>query len=53
MAETLEFEKYSLGVGDRFAHQAQAQLRACMMAPEAAVKALGWQKPYHGDADHM
>jgi hypothetical protein len=28
----LQLEKYSLGVGDRFAHQARAQLRACMMA---------------------
>jgi hypothetical protein len=84
MAEILALEKYSLGVGDRFAHQAQAQLRACLMAAEqgvevipvwnksnrehttigsepattrraaeAAVKALGWQKPYHVDADHI
>jgi len=84
MAKILALEKYSLGVGDRFAHQAKAQLRACMMAAEqgvevipvwnksqrehitigsepastrlaadAAVKALGWQKPYHVDADHI
>jgi hypothetical protein len=76
--------KYSIGVGDRFAHQAKAQLRACMKAAEhgaevipvwnkshrehttigsepgsvrtaadAAVKELGWKKPYHVDADHI
>ena len=84
MAKILTLEKYSLGVGDRFAHQARAQLRACMMAAkqgvevipvwnkshrehvtigsepattrraaDAAVQALGWQKPYHVDADHI
>ncbi len=84
MAKLLKIEKYSLGVGDRFAHQARAQLRACQMAvekgadvvpvwnksnrehliigsepsttraaAEAAVKALGWKKPYHVDADHI
>jgi tagaturonate epimerase len=81
---TLKLSKFSLGVGDRFAHQAEAQLRACLMAAEhgvevvpvwnksnrehlivgsepasvraaaaAAVKALGWTKPYHVDADHI
>ncbi|HEX7361650.1 MAG TPA: tagaturonate epimerase family protein [Bryobacteraceae bacterium] len=80
----LVLEKYSFGVGDRFAHQAKAQLRACMLAAErgvnvvpvwnksnrehmiigsgpsetraqadAAVRALGWNKPYHVDADHI
>lgn len=80
----LELEKYSFGVGDRFAHQAKAQLRACQMAAEqgveivpvwnksyrehttigsepgsvraaadAAVRALGWTRPYHVDADHI
>src|SRR5579862_8486237 len=80
----LTLAKYSVGVGDRFAHQAKAQLRACMLAAEAdvevipvwnksnrehtiigsepgsvrtaadaAVKALGWTKPYHVDADHI
>lgn len=80
----LTISKYTFGVGDRFAHQAQAQLRACMKAAEhgvtvvpvwnksnrehtiigsepasvraaadAAVKALGWTKPYHVDADHI
>ncbi|MBN9119764.1 MAG: hypothetical protein J0I06_11505 [Planctomycetes bacterium] len=80
----LALGKYSVGVGDRFAHQAKAQLRACVLAAEhgvevipvwnksnrehtiigsepasvraaadAAVKALGWAKPYHVDADHI
>ena len=71
-------------MGDRFAHQAHAQLQACILAAEAgvdivpvwnksnrehttigsepasvraaadeAVKALGWNKPYHIDADHI
>ncbi len=80
----LTLSKFSVGVGDRFAHQARAQLRACVLAAEqgaevipvwnksnrehlivgsepagvraaadAAVKALGWSKPYHVDADHI
>ncbi len=80
----LELERYSLGVGDRFAHQARAQLQACVRAAErgvdiipvwnksyrehsivgsspdsvraaadAAVRELGWQLPYHVDADHI
>jgi hypothetical protein len=80
----LTLAKYSIGVGDRFAHQAKAQLRACMMAArqgvdvipvwnksnrehlivgseptsvraaaDAAVRELGWTKPYHLDADHI
>ena len=80
----LTLSKYTFGVGDRFAHQAKAQLRACVLAAEqgvdvipvwnksnrehtfigsepgsvraaadAAVKALGWTKPYHVDADHI
>lgn len=84
MAGMLKLPKYSVGVGDRFAHQAKAQLRACMMAGEAgvevipvwnksnrehtiigtepsqtraaadaAVKELGWTKPYFLDADHI
>ena len=37
--------KYSFGMGDRFAHQAKAQLRACMMAAEAGVAiAPVWNK---------
>ena len=34
MSEAVQLPKYSIGVGDRFAHQAKAQLRACMMAAE-------------------
>jgi hypothetical protein len=80
----LNLAKYSIGVGDRFAHQAKAQLRACMLAAqsgleiipvwnksnrehmivgslpasvrtaaEAAVRQLGWTKPFHVDADHV
>jgi hypothetical protein len=80
----LKLEKFSLGVGDRFAHQAKAQLRACEMAAargaavipvwnksnrehlivgsepssvrvaaDAAVRDLGWSRPYHVDADHI
>lgn len=80
----LTLSKFSFGVGDRFAHQAKAQLRACVLAAEngaevipvwnksyrehaivgsrpdslrqaadAAVRELGWQKPYHVDADHI
>jgi tagaturonate epimerase len=84
MAEGLKLPKFSVGVGDRFAHQAKAQLAACVLAAEAgvevspvwnksnrehmiigsepsqtraaadaAVKELGWTKPYFLDADHI
>ncbi|HXC96701.1 MAG TPA: tagaturonate epimerase family protein [Edaphobacter sp.] len=84
MSEGLKLPKYSIGVGDRFAHQAKAQLAACVKAAEvgvevvpvwnksnrehliigsepsqtraaadAAVKELGWTKPYFLDADHI
>lgn len=37
--------KYSLGVGDRFAHQAKAQLQACMEAAQAGVEVIPvWNK---------
>lgn len=80
----LTLAKYSFGVGDRFAHQAKAQLQACILAAEqgvevvpvwnksnrehttigsqppsvraaadAAVRELGWNRPYHVDADHI
>ena len=82
--ETLELPKFSIGVGDRFAHQAKAQLAACIKAADAgvevvpvwnksnrehtiigtepvqtrdaadaAVKEMGWSKPYFLDADHI
>ncbi len=84
MNDTLLLAKYSLGVGDRFAHQAKAQLEACKIAADlgvevipvwnksnrehmligstpavtraaadAAVRSLGWSRPYHVDADHI
>ena len=41
----LRIEKYSLGVGDRFAHQARAQLRACVMAADQGVEIIPvWNK---------
>src|SRR5580765_1946115 len=80
----LSLAKYSIGMGDRFAHQAKAQLRACVLAAERgievvpvwnksnrehviigsepaatraaadrAVRELGWNAPYHVDADHI
>lgn len=82
--ERLILNKYSVGVGDRFAHQAKAQLQACVKAldlgmevtpvwnksnrehniigsepasvraaADAAVAAMGWNLPYHCDADHI
>jgi tagaturonate epimerase len=84
MSNTLSLSKYSVGVGDRFAHEAKAQLQAFVLAaqqgldispvwnksnrehaiigsePSAteeaareAVKVLGWNKPFHVDADHI
>lgn len=84
MGASMILGKYSVGVGDRFAHQAEAQLRACMLAAEqgvevipvwnkshrehtivgskpmesrlaadAAIKKLGWTRPYFLDADHI
>ncbi len=44
-AAPLRLEKLSLGVGDRFGHQAKAQLRACVMAAEAGVSVTPvWNK---------
>ncbi len=41
----LRLSQYSIGVGDRFAHQAKAQLRACMLAAEAGVDVIPvWNK---------
>jgi hypothetical protein len=84
VVENLTLPKFSIGVGDRFTHQAKAQLAACMLAADAgvevvpvwnksnrehtiigsepsqtraaadaAVKELGWTKPYFLDADHI
>jgi hypothetical protein len=79
-----KLSKYSLGVGDRFAQEAEAQLSAFELAAkagieitpvwnksnrehviigsepfetrrevDAAVKKVGWNKPYFCDADHI
>src|SRR5213078_1665016 len=41
----LRLEKFSLGVGDRFAHQAKAQLEACVMAAQRGVRVIPvWNK---------
>lgn len=34
MSNQMPLSKYSIGIGDRFAHQAKAQLRACIEAFE-------------------
>jgi hypothetical protein len=45
MAKSITLPKYSVGVGDRFAHQARAQLAACMRAAEAGVEVVPvWNK---------
>jgi len=84
MSKFLKLEKFSFGMGDRFAHQAKAQLAACQMVAEqgvaivpvwnksnrehtiigsepastraaaaVAIKDLGWNQPWHVDADHI
>ncbi|MGB6546273.1 MAG: tagaturonate epimerase family protein, partial [Candidatus Acidiferrales bacterium] len=41
----LKLSKYSLGVGDRFAQEAEAQLRACVMAQAKGVEVIPvWNK---------
>jgi len=41
----LRIEKFSIGVGDRFAHQAKAQLRACMLAAQRGATIIPvWNK---------
>ena len=45
MASEMRLPKYSVGVGDRFAHQAKAQLAACIKAKEAGVEVVPvWNK---------
>lgn len=44
---TLRLPKYSFGVGDRFAREAEPQLRACMMAAERGVEVTPvWNKSH-------
>jgi hypothetical protein len=41
----LKLSKYSLGTGDRFAHQAKAQLQACVQALAAGIEVVPvWNK---------
>src|SRR5450432_2074190 len=43
--ETLQLPKYTIGVGDRFALQGKAQLRACVLAWESGVQIIPvWNK---------
>ncbi len=45
MANYLQLGKYSVGVGDRFAREAEAQLRACELAAQQGVEVIPvWNK---------
>lgn len=45
MSEAKQLPKFSIGVGDRFAHQAAAQLQACVQAAESGVEVVPvWNK---------
>jgi hypothetical protein len=45
MNKFLKLEKFSFGTGDRFAHQAKAQLRACIMVANQGVEIVPvWNK---------
>ena len=45
MSKTITLPRFSVGVGDRFAHQAKAQLAACMKAAEVGVDVVPvWNK---------
>ena len=45
MPQKQSLSRFSIGVGDRFAHQASAQLRACARASDAGVLVLPvWNK---------
>jgi hypothetical protein len=51
MSKAFTLPKYSLGVGDRFAHQAKAQLAACIKAAEAGIEVVPvWNK---SNREHM
>src|SRR5262245_46689682 len=51
MHNSLTLEKYSFGIGDRFAHQAKAQLNACIKAARQGVDvAPVWNKSYREHA---
>ena len=43
--QNLKLSKYSIGTGDRFAHQAKAQLQACIKALESGIEVVPvWNK---------
>src|ERR1039458_6861177 len=43
--KSLKLARYSIGTGDRFAHQAKAQLQACIQALECGVEIIPvWNK---------
>jgi hypothetical protein len=45
MSKFLKIEKFTFGVGDRFAHQAKAQLQACILAAQQGVDVVPvWNK---------
>lgn len=51
MSTGVRLEKYSFGVGDRFARQAKAQLRACMQAAAQGVDVIPvWNKSHREHA---
>ncbi len=51
MSKKLVLPKFSVGVGDRFVHQAKAQLAACIQAAEAGVDVIPvWNK---SNREHM
>src|SRR3989440_4632172 len=51
MNNGVRLEEYSFGVGDRFAHQAKAQLRACMRAAAQGVDVIPvWNKSHREHA---
>jgi tagaturonate epimerase len=51
LSNGLRLEKYSFGVGDRFARQARAQLRACIQAAAQGVDVIPiWNKSYREHA---
>ena len=51
MSNALRLEKYSFGVGDRFAHQAKAQLRACMQVAARGIEVTPvWNKSHREHA---
>jgi tagaturonate epimerase len=51
MTAAMKLPKYSLGTGDRFAHQARAQLAACLKALDTGVEIVPvWNK---SNREHM